>query len=237
MQPITEAMELFRHQRAIRAWADRPVPDELVRQVLQAAIHAPSGSNTQPWHFIVVRDQAVKDRLTAIYDNALGEVQGVPTPPSDSDRQPLSAAPVLIVACVDTPRLGARGVPDRRVNLSGLPEPDVGCASTGASNRTDDDIGSARPRSTRSWGYPTVSRARRSSRSAGRTGPTDQITERRWSSSSATTTGSNGGRWLGHAWKGSHAKVHETRPQRRRDRARTQRTRSAAAVPRRARRQ
>ena len=109
MQPITEAMELFRHQRAIRAWADRPVPDELVRQVLQAAIHAPSGSNTQPWHFIVVRDQAVKDRLTAIYDDALGEVQGVPTPPSDSDRQPLSAAPVLIVACVDTPDSGRAG--------------------------------------------------------------------------------------------------------------------------------
>ena len=138
MLPISEAMELFRHQRAIRAWADRPVPDELVRQVLQAAIHAPSGSNSQPWHFIVVRDQVVKDRLNAIYDDALEEVRGAPTAPSDSDRQPLSAAPVLIVACVDTPSSGRAGLPDRRVNLSGLPEPDVGSASPGARNRTDD---------------------------------------------------------------------------------------------------
>ena len=109
MLPISEAMELFRHQRAIRAWADRPVPDELVRQVLQAAIHAPSGSNSQPWHFIVVRDQVVKDRLNAIYDDALEEVRGAPTAPSDGDRQPLSAAPVLIVACVDTPSSGRAG--------------------------------------------------------------------------------------------------------------------------------
>ena len=109
MQPITEPMELFRHQRAIRAWADRPVPDELVSHVLQAAIHAPSGSNTQPWHFIVVRDQAVKDRLNAIYDDALGDVRGVPTPQADTDRQPLSAAPVLIVACVDAPASGRAG--------------------------------------------------------------------------------------------------------------------------------
>jgi nitroreductase len=109
MQPISGAMELFRHQRAVRAWADKHVPEELVRQVLQAAIHAPSGSNTQPWHFIIVRDQAMKDRLSAIYDDALGDVQGVPTPPSDDDRQPLSAAPVLIVACVDTPASGRAG--------------------------------------------------------------------------------------------------------------------------------
>ena len=109
MQPITEAMELFRHQRAVRAWADRPVPDELVREVLQAAIHAPSGSNTQPWHFIVVRDQAVKERLSAIYADALADVRGVPAPQPDGDRQPLSAAPVLIVACVDTPASGRAG--------------------------------------------------------------------------------------------------------------------------------
>jgi nitroreductase len=109
MQPITEALELFRHQRAVRAWADRDVPDELVRQVLQAAIHAPSGSNTQPWHFIVVRDRAVKDRISAIYDDALAEAQGVRTEPTGGGRQPLSDAPILIVVCVDTPASGRAG--------------------------------------------------------------------------------------------------------------------------------
>jgi len=52
MKPITDVHELFRSQRAIRNFTDEEVPDALVDQVLTAAIHGPSGSNTQPWHFI-----------------------------------------------------------------------------------------------------------------------------------------------------------------------------------------
>ena len=63
MPPISDPMDLFRHQRAVRTFSARPVTDQELRQVLQAAIHAPSGSNTQPWRFIVVRDQALKDAL------------------------------------------------------------------------------------------------------------------------------------------------------------------------------
>jgi nitroreductase len=45
-------------QRACRAFADRPVPDELVERALLAAVHAPSAENRQPWVFVVVRDAA-----------------------------------------------------------------------------------------------------------------------------------------------------------------------------------
>ena len=109
MKPITDPLELFRHQRAVRAWSERPVPDELVEQVLRAAIHGPSGSNTQPWHFIVVRDQQLKDRLSEAYEEAIQEAYGASQPSRGADRQPLSAAPVLIVACVDTPESGRAG--------------------------------------------------------------------------------------------------------------------------------
>ena len=44
--------------------------------MLQAAIHGPSGSNTQPWHFIVIRDQAVKDAVGEAYEEGLLEVYG-----------------------------------------------------------------------------------------------------------------------------------------------------------------
>ena len=37
MEPINDVMELFRHQRAVRAWSDRPVSDEVVRQVKSMA--------------------------------------------------------------------------------------------------------------------------------------------------------------------------------------------------------
>ncbi|MEI7926791.1 MAG: nitroreductase family protein, partial [Chloroflexota bacterium] len=67
MKPVTDPMQLFRHQRAVREFADRPVEDETIRQVLQAAVHAPSGSNSQPWKFIVVRDAGVRAELDRIY--------------------------------------------------------------------------------------------------------------------------------------------------------------------------
>ena len=48
MQPITDVFRLFRYQRAIRSFTEADVPDDLLDQVLTAAIHGPSGSTTQP---------------------------------------------------------------------------------------------------------------------------------------------------------------------------------------------
>jgi nitroreductase len=106
MQPITNVQTLFRYQRAIRTFTEEEVPDELVNQVLTAAIHGPSGSNTQPWHFIVVRDPTVKRAISEVYEEARA---GGPTPSASGVRQPLGAAPVLIVACVNTPASGRAG--------------------------------------------------------------------------------------------------------------------------------
>ena len=79
MQPITDVQMLFRYQRAIRTFTEEEVPDDLVNQVLTAAIHGPSGSNTQPWHFIVVRDPTVKQAISAVYEEARA---AGPTPPA-----------------------------------------------------------------------------------------------------------------------------------------------------------
>ena len=106
MQPITDVYRLFRYQRAIRTFTDEAVPDDLIHQVLTAAIHGPSGSNTQPWHFIVVRDPTVKQAISEVYEEARA---AGPTPSAGGARQPLAAAPVLIVACVNTPASGRAG--------------------------------------------------------------------------------------------------------------------------------
>jgi nitroreductase len=44
--------------RALRRLRPDPVPDDLITQVLDAAMRAPAGGNAQNWTFIVVRDQA-----------------------------------------------------------------------------------------------------------------------------------------------------------------------------------
>ncbi len=61
--------ELLTTTRAVRKRQDhtRPVPLELVRQCLEVALQAPSGSNTQSWHWVVVTDPAQRAAIGAIY--------------------------------------------------------------------------------------------------------------------------------------------------------------------------
>jgi nitroreductase len=51
--------------RALRRFRSDPVPDEVLFQVLDAAIRAPSGQNAQDWRFILVRDRAVLAQMEA----------------------------------------------------------------------------------------------------------------------------------------------------------------------------
>ena len=53
-------------RRSIRQYQDRDVDDALIREVLEAGRLAPSGSNTQPWRFLVVRDSEVKKAIAAV---------------------------------------------------------------------------------------------------------------------------------------------------------------------------
>ncbi|MBM4143762.1 MAG: hypothetical protein FJ225_09270 [Lentisphaerae bacterium] len=65
-------MELVRTRRSIRRYTNTPVPEDLVAQVLEAGRLAPSRANSQPWHFLVVRDATVKRELySAVYHQQL----------------------------------------------------------------------------------------------------------------------------------------------------------------------
>jgi len=52
--------EIMYSLRSMRRLKPDPVPDELVWKLLDAAIRAPSGGNTQPWRFLVIRDADTK---------------------------------------------------------------------------------------------------------------------------------------------------------------------------------
>jgi nitroreductase len=51
---------------AVRSYQDRPVPDAVVRRIVEAGRLTGSGMNRQPWHFIVVRDRQALRRLGAL---------------------------------------------------------------------------------------------------------------------------------------------------------------------------
>lgn len=63
--------------RAMRRLKPHPVPPELVHWVLEAATMAPSGTNSQPWRFIVIRNPETRRRLGEIHTRAF-HAPGVP---------------------------------------------------------------------------------------------------------------------------------------------------------------
>lgn len=58
-----EFKEVLKKRRSIRRYKDTPVPRESIIEILNAARIAPSASHRQPWHFIVVEDEATRRRL------------------------------------------------------------------------------------------------------------------------------------------------------------------------------
>ncbi|RLC78184.1 MAG: hypothetical protein DRI61_10255 [Chloroflexi bacterium] len=62
---LNEVEKAIRERRSIRAYRDEAVPEEVLRRVLEAARWAPSAVNSQPWHFVVVREGKGRDFLSS----------------------------------------------------------------------------------------------------------------------------------------------------------------------------
>jgi len=90
-------MDLIRHRHSIRHYLDRPVEREKIMQCLEAARLAPSASNSQPWHFVVVDEPTLKNKLC---DAAFGGLFSVMKFPKE--------VPVLVAAVADPPGPGLR---------------------------------------------------------------------------------------------------------------------------------
>lgn len=115
--------ELLCTTRAVRKRLDldRPVPLDLVRECIELALQAPSGSNQQGWHFVVVTDEAKRAKLGEIYKRAFDVYETMPfaagnLPFDDPARQVtqqrvqssaryladvMGRCPVLVVPCIE----------------------------------------------------------------------------------------------------------------------------------------
>ena len=114
----TNLFDILCTTRAMRRLKPDPVPDDLIIRILEAGTRAPNGANSQTWHFIVIKDAAIKKAVQIWYKKALDEIVGpsyassAPPPGSSEEkfhRQHLAVeyltehfheAPVWIVACI-----------------------------------------------------------------------------------------------------------------------------------------
>lgn len=80
-----DAISAIMTRRSPRAWQNKPVPPELIRQLLAAAMQAPSAGDGQPWHFVIIDDRELLDQASRFYPGAA----------------PARSAPMAILACGD----------------------------------------------------------------------------------------------------------------------------------------
>jgi len=119
-----DLFEALHTLRSVRRFRPDPLPDSVVRHILEAATRAPSARNAQPWYFVVVRDPDVKRSVAALYLSAWQRAQTY-TRAIDADADikersdyarmmrtvddlatHLDSAPVVVLACLDTAQLG-----------------------------------------------------------------------------------------------------------------------------------
>ena len=76
-------LEAIRRRRSVRAYSIRPVPGDVMERMRQALRFAPSACNYQPWHFVMVSDEALRQEIAKAASGQLW----------------MAAAPIMVVAC------------------------------------------------------------------------------------------------------------------------------------------
>lgn len=128
-----DALEALFTRRSIRRYTDELVSDQAIETILRAAMQAPSAVNMQPWHFVVIDDRKLLDRIPGFhpYSSFLREAPAAIVVCGDLERDGLdasywvqgcSAATENLLLAAHAIGLGAvwLGVYPRRERIEGL---------------------------------------------------------------------------------------------------------------------
>lgn len=87
-------LNAIKTRRSVRTYADRPVAEAAIKNMLEAAMLAPSAVNEQPWEFVVIQDKQLLKDVASEHPNAAFAAQ----------------APLAILACLNEQKLKAPGM-------------------------------------------------------------------------------------------------------------------------------
>lgn len=91
-------LDIIKSRRSIRKYKENNIPDDIIKELIDAARHAPSSKDSQPWGFIVIRNHETKRELAKLKN--------------EENEETLLKAPVIIAVCVNTEKSSSRWVED-----------------------------------------------------------------------------------------------------------------------------
>ena len=113
-QPSVDAslFDIMYHCRSMRRLKPDPVPEEVLLQLVDAAIQAPSSSNGQNWRFVIVRDRATKQKIQDVwargwawYTETIARADAQPGEDLAARGRSTKAGDYMVTHLVDTPAI------------------------------------------------------------------------------------------------------------------------------------
>ncbi len=88
---MNEVLEIIKKRRSCRNFKSDMLPDDIIRQICEAGTYAPTGMNRQSPVIIAVKDQALRDKLSAMNAEIMGK----------ENFDPFYHAPVILIVLAD----------------------------------------------------------------------------------------------------------------------------------------
>jgi coenzyme F420-0:L-glutamate ligase / coenzyme F420-1:gamma-L-glutamate ligase len=117
----------LRSRRSIRTFTDEPIPEEVLREILETAAYAPSAHGMQPWRFVVVEGQGARKTLGAALTGRMQSDMAAENVPETEIRQRverslsrLHAAPGIVLLCRDCEAVRIQSPQEEQMGMQSL---------------------------------------------------------------------------------------------------------------------
>ena len=90
---MNETIKTLVERRSVRKFTDKQIPKEILEQIIEAGLYAPTGKNMRNTLFLVVTDKELRDRISKLNADVMG-----------SDNDPFYGANTVIIVFADTSR-------------------------------------------------------------------------------------------------------------------------------------
>jgi nitroreductase len=126
----TELIKLIKARRSIRSFQDKPVPETLLLQAVEAAIWAPNASNAQDWRFLIILDRKVINAVADAVQESVKTMMSWPEmanagPPPRSDAQLRKTPALIVVIATHSTHAGFGGFQDTVIPKRALTDPEA----------------------------------------------------------------------------------------------------------------